>query len=421
MRCKAIFNHRFVLGLSNLALSVGVLFNSVHNLSLIFFNSNFAAGMWIGVTCLRFRSVHWFRSNSFVPIDWCEQREIIPSATTVFLLHCARTSGGRINRYFIVVHWMVGDVFEQLLYSKYCTKLFICWIFPLDSDTHLFLEFQYFLVVLLLLLIEFSACLMIAVWPQCLGLNLDASIMVKVLQGGYGVPGKEQVNRHIFCVLIFFFLSSICFQLTAAIDLVQTKFKCCAINSDINYDTSLWRLQGYGQRDWAVPLTCCFLRNRHEPRSYLDPKPENLTMCQSLQKHEHNLARHSDGCLDALDEWYRSHYVTFLGGSTIVAVVEFAVLLSIILSCARKNRRRVALTTTGTTMASNVMNSRPAKKRRLPTPQQTVFSSSPNDIVYMNSVTSEHSGATHLQDVNIQKRFNDTAIQPYHISTSYLV
>lgn len=54
-------------------------------------------------------------------------------------------------------------------------------------------EFQYFLVVMLLLLIEFSVCLMITLWPQCLGLNLDASIMVKVLQAGYGVPGKEQV------------------------------------------------------------------------------------------------------------------------------------------------------------------------------------------------------------------------------------
>lgn len=49
-------------------------------------------------------------------------------------------------------------------------------------------------MVLLLLLIEFSVCLMITLWPQCLGLSLDASVMVKVLQAGYGVPGKEQVR-----------------------------------------------------------------------------------------------------------------------------------------------------------------------------------------------------------------------------------
>lgn len=33
-------------------------------------------------------------------------------------------------------------------------------------------------------------------WPQCLGLNLDETIMVKALQGSYGIPGKEQVSIH---------------------------------------------------------------------------------------------------------------------------------------------------------------------------------------------------------------------------------
>lgn len=51
---------------------------------------------------------------------------------------------------------------------------------------------QYFLVVLLLLLLESSFGAIVAVWPQCLGLNLDESL-VKVLQSNYGMPGKEQV------------------------------------------------------------------------------------------------------------------------------------------------------------------------------------------------------------------------------------
>lgn len=54
-------------------------------------------------------------------------------------------------------------------------------------------RFQYFLVVLSLLLVEFTFCSMATVWPQCIGLNLDESVMVKVLQSSYGVPGKEQV------------------------------------------------------------------------------------------------------------------------------------------------------------------------------------------------------------------------------------
>lgn len=49
--------------------------------------------------------------------------------------------------------------------------------------------------MLFLLLIEFSICLMITIWPQCLGLNLDETLMVKVLQANYGVPGKEQVKN----------------------------------------------------------------------------------------------------------------------------------------------------------------------------------------------------------------------------------
>lgn len=38
---------------------------------------------------------------------------------------------------------------------------------------------------------------MITIYPQCLGLSLDESLMVKVLQASYGVPGKEQVNKMI--------------------------------------------------------------------------------------------------------------------------------------------------------------------------------------------------------------------------------
>lgn len=54
---------------------------------------------------------------------------------------------------------------------------------------------QYFLVVLSLLLVEFAFCSMATVWPQCIGLSLDESVLVKLLQSSYGVPGKEQVKK----------------------------------------------------------------------------------------------------------------------------------------------------------------------------------------------------------------------------------
>lgn len=37
-------------------------------------------------------------------------------------------------------------------------------------------------------------------------------------------------------------------------DLAQTQFECCAMNDVINYDTSLWRLQGMGRRELVVCL-----------------------------------------------------------------------------------------------------------------------------------------------------------------------
>lgn len=77
-------------------------------------------------------------------------------------------------------------------------------------------------------------------------------------------------------------------------DLAQTKFNCCAINSNINYDTSLWKLQEFGLKEWPVPLTCCYLENRNEPNAFLDPRPVNITICESLQRHDYENARHTD-------------------------------------------------------------------------------------------------------------------------------
>uniref|UniRef100_A0A1B0DGY6 Tetraspanin n=1 Tax=Phlebotomus papatasi TaxID=29031 RepID=A0A1B0DGY6_PHLPP len=153
-----------------------------------------------------------------------------------------------------------------------------------------------------------------------MGLDLDETEMVRALQGSYGVPGKE--------------------QFTAAMDLAQTLFKCCAISSDINYDTSLWRLQGFGHRELTVPLTCCALQNSRDRNAYLGPKPINLSLCQSLQRHEYQSFRHLESCYDKIDLWYRQQYVIFLGAGMIVAIVEFCVLLSIILSCTKHARQR---------------------------------------------------------------------------------
>lgn len=131
---------------------------------------------------------------------------------------------------------------------------------------------SYFVMVLFLLMVKFSVCIVITIWPQCLGLNLNATEMVKILQAKYGVPGYEQY--------------------TVAMDFAQTYLDCCAINDSINYDTSYWRLQKFGKRELTVPLTCCGLMNKFEDNSYLDPIPINITLCQSIEPQEFSRSRH---------------------------------------------------------------------------------------------------------------------------------
>ncbi|XP_020716621.1 CD151 antigen isoform X1 [Ceratitis capitata] len=187
-------------------------------------------------------------------------------------------------------------------------------------DTYYCLGF-YFLAVVILFLTESMICLAIILWPHCLGITLDESKMVKILQGFYGVPGKE--------------------QLTNAIDLAQASFGCCGMNSVINYDTSLWKLQRYGQREWVVPLTCCILMNNNDILYYLDPKPVNETQCQMLQETEFSEYRHSIPCLKYLDNWYREQYLVFLSASLILAIVQICVLLSIIVNCSNVPSKKV--------------------------------------------------------------------------------
>lgn len=181
----------------------------------------------------------------------------------------------------------------------------------------------YFFSVVVLLLTESVMCLAITLWPHCLGISLDESQMVRSLKNNYGVPGQE--------------------LFTNAMDLAQVHFGCCGMKSSLDYDTSLWRLQGYGQRSWSVPLSCCLLENALHPLAYLDPKPANESLCQSVDRLSYERERNSESCLPHLDEWYRKQYSIFLAASLILAVVEFCVLLGIIMSCTGLASQRAKL------------------------------------------------------------------------------
>ncbi|XP_055918936.1 uncharacterized protein LOC129950980 isoform X2 [Eupeodes corollae] len=185
-------------------------------------------------------------------------------------------------------------------------------------NTYCFLTL-YFLAVAILLLAESVVCLTLTLWPKCLGISLEESQIVKALQQNYGVPGKE--------------------QFTIAMDLAQTKFRCCGMDSENNYDTSTWRLQGHGIHNSIVPLTCCFLSNNHDPLSYLDPKPINESQCQALPVVEYSKYRHTKSCFEYVDTWYREQFVMFLCAILLIIIIEFFVMLSIILNCTKMSKR----------------------------------------------------------------------------------
>lgn len=104
---------------------------------------------------------------------------------------------------FLYVAFMLtvmGMLMVSITFIGYWTSLLNSWC----------LLSLYFVLVLFLLLIKFAVCIVITLWPQFLGLNLNATEMVKIMQGSYGVPGSEHY--------------------TVAMDFAQTYLDCCAIN-----------------------------------------------------------------------------------------------------------------------------------------------------------------------------------------------
>lgn len=97
--------------------------------------NGFFVGMWRHFARVWYRFVHRHQSCSNVAVDWCKQRQTIAVVASVFLLHCARISCGWISGNFVLVHWMVGNVLEQLLHIKYCMEQF-------DMIFHFFIQIE---------------------------------------------------------------------------------------------------------------------------------------------------------------------------------------------------------------------------------------------------------------------------------------
>ncbi|CAG9859305.1 unnamed protein product [Phyllotreta striolata] len=172
----------------------------------------------------------------------------------------------------------------------------------------------YFSIVLLVLVGECAIYIIIWIWPNCMGLGVEDGELMRAIQRNYGIRDQE--------------------EFTAAVDLAQTELNCCGVDSANEYDTSYWRLQAL-RPSLAVPLTCCKLSNINQPKSYLNPSPTSLPLCQALERNRHEGFRHTMGCKEPLKKWYRDHYIAFLGVGLVVVLIEFSVLLSSIVTCTR--------------------------------------------------------------------------------------
>ncbi|KRT83664.1 Tetraspannin [Oryctes borbonicus] len=212
---------------------------------------------------------------------------------------------------FILAGTGVLGCWASCLHS-YCMLALV--IIRKRKSNFLFNIFQYFALIMLVLIGECAVYTIAWAWPQCLGLGLIPQELAKSLQRNYGVGGQE--------------------QFTAAVDLAQTLFKCCGVLSANEYDTSVWRLQSLGP-PLAVPLTCCRLENLKSSNAYLDPNPVNNTLCQLSRKDLQQGFRHVPGCSQHLEQWYKEQYIIFLAVGLLVVLIEFAVLLCTVLACAK--------------------------------------------------------------------------------------
>ncbi|XP_058800814.1 tetraspanin-3-like [Phymastichus coffea] len=179
---------------------------------------------------------------------------------------------------------------------------------------------SYVTIIVLLLIGKSALCLVVVFWPHLLGVDVRPPRLMRALQRSYALPGRE--------------------QFTAALDLAQTAFSCCGVNGSSNYGTSWWRLQELGRRELVVPLSCCALNNAREQDGFLNPDPRNVTLCQALNPAEHQLARHSVGCLDMIENWMQEQALILLAIGLSVVLIELFALLSTLLACSRLRKRQ---------------------------------------------------------------------------------
>ncbi|XP_040574532.1 tetraspanin-33 [Lepeophtheirus salmonis] len=113
---------------------------------------------------------------------------------------------------------------------------------------------------------------------------------------------------------------------TSAMDYVQTKYSCCGITGDFDFQRSQWHRQHLGGVGLSVPRSCCVLSNKLDVNSFLNPDVKDLEKCNhpggNNDFSELKYFRHMGGCLDAIVDWARIELLLVIGASIGICLLE---------------------------------------------------------------------------------------------------
>ncbi|OXA53201.1 CD82 antigen [Folsomia candida] len=168
----------------------------------------------------------------------------------------------------------------------------------------------YIACICLVLLAELGLGVLFLMYHNNFGSEIENTKLTATLQTQYGL---EQ-------------------SFTKSFDFAQSRFNCCGVESDVDYDRSEWRTKRLG-KDLLYPLTCCPLDDKlSDPPTFLNPVPLNLSSCQSPSsiplRH-----RYREGCLSPIDQWFRKQTLTLVGMGLTLLLLQMATLATAICLC----------------------------------------------------------------------------------------
>ncbi|KAM7288340.1 putative transpanin [Ixodes scapularis] len=100
----------------------------------------------------------------------------------------------------------------------------------------------------------------------------------------------------------------------------SAQMQCCGVFGPGDYLESAWKAESLARGD-NVSKTCCRLRDETEADAHKNPRPVNETLCQNMDSKQ-SIYRHSQGCLDALEDFIRQESTLLIAVGCGVAGLE---------------------------------------------------------------------------------------------------